>query len=72
MEASKILGCSNKLTMRLNEGCFLVLRILRSFEVREKKATSLPAKKKEITSRKKIEKIKIVVAAILITKKLNR
>jgi hypothetical protein len=47
MEARSVFGCSSKETTRLKEGCCFVLRLLMSLTVSEKKATSLPAIKKE-------------------------
>ena len=64
IDANKILGCSNKLTILLKEGCFLVFKILMSFEVKEKKATSLPARKKEIKYKKIMATTKTVEAAV--------
>jgi hypothetical protein len=63
MEASKVLGVSSKFTMRLYDGCCLVLSILMSLSVREKKATSDPANKNESRKRIKSIKTKTVVAA---------
>ena len=67
--ASKVFGCSSKLTMRRYEGCCFVLRTLISFKVSEKKATSEPAirkdKLKSITTRKR----STPVAAGVITRK---
>ena len=70
MAASNVFGCSSNVTMRLKEGCCLVLRTLMSFSVKEKKATSLPATRKEMMNRMKIIKISMVVAAGVIAKKL--
>ena len=42
-----------------------------SFEVREKKATSLPARKKESTKSKRAVINSTVVPAVLIDKKVN-
>ena len=67
--ANKILGCSNKLTIRLKEGCFLVFKILISFDVNEKKATSLPARKKEIKYNTIMATTSTVVSAVDIDKK---
>jgi hypothetical protein len=43
-----------------------------SFEVNEKKATSLPARKKESTKRKSVAINNTVVPAVLIDKKLKQ
>ena len=69
--ASNVLGCSSKVTIRLKEGCCLVFNIFISFEVSEKKATSLPATRKEIIKRTNIMKISMVVAAGVICKKIS-
>jgi hypothetical protein len=47
MDACKVLGCSSKVTILLKEGCCFVLSALISFTFSEKKATSLPAIRKE-------------------------
>ena len=62
MDACNILGCSSKCTMRRKDGCCLVLSRLRSFDVRENKATSLPAIKKESRNNKNAIMTKITVA----------
>jgi hypothetical protein len=72
MEASKILGCSSKCTILRKEGCLLVFKIFMSLEVNEKKATSLPATKKERIRSIKITKMSIVVAAGVIAKSVSR
>ena len=69
--ARSVLGCSSKFTILLNEACFLVFKILMSFKVSEKKATSLPARKNEKIKRIRIVNIKIVVAAVVIAIKLK-
>ena len=58
----KIFGCSSRDTILLKEGCFLVFNILISFEESEKKATSLPARKKESSNNKITLNKRIVVA----------
>jgi hypothetical protein len=63
IDANRVLGCSNKLTILLNEGCFLVFKILTSLELSEKNATSLPESKKDKRKSTKTATIKIVVAA---------
>lgn len=70
IEASKVFGCSSKLTILLKEGCFLVFKILTSFGLSEKKATSLPESKKDKRKRTKTVTIKIVVAAEETIKKI--
>ena len=72
IEASKIFGCSSRLTIRLKDGCCLVFKTLMSFDVSEKKATSLPARKKDNTNRMMMEKIRIVVAAVVIARKASK
>ena len=71
IDANKILGCSNKLTILLKEGCFLVFKIFISFGVSEKKATSLPAIKNDNKNNIRIVTIRIVVAAGEIVNKLK-
>jgi len=71
MAASSVLGCSSKLTIRLKEGFCLVFKTLISFDVSEKKATSLPATRKEMMSRINMMKIRIVVAAGVIARKMS-
>ena len=68
--ASNVFGCSSNVTIRLNEGCCLVFKILISFKVSEKNATSLPATRKEMIKRMKMMKTSMVVAAGVIAKKL--
>lgn len=68
MEANKILGWSNKLTIRLYAGRFFVRSILISLNVREKKAISDPASKKDNMKRMTTKKISMVVAAGVIAK----
>lgn len=63
MAASKVLGLSSKLTIRLKEGCCRVFKILISLEVSEKKATSLPATRKEIINSINIMKTSMTLAA---------
>ena len=63
MEASKVFGCSSKLTMRRYEGCLFVRNKLISLKVREKKAISAPASKKDNIKSISTENISIVVAA---------
>ena len=67
--ASKVLGCSNRLTMRRYEGCFLVFKILMSLLLREKKAISLPAVINDKKSRSNATKIKTVTAAVFKARK---
>lgn len=70
IDANKVFGCSSRLTILLNEGCFLVFKILTSFGLREKKATSLPESKKDNKKSTKTATIKIVVAAEETIKKI--
>ena len=63
IDASNVLGCSNKLTILLKEGCFLVFKIFTSFELSEKNATSLPDNRKDNKKSTKTATTKIVVAA---------
>jgi hypothetical protein len=63
IEANKIFGCSNNVTILLNEGCLRVFKILTSLVVNEKKATSLPAKKNDNKNKINNATISIVVAA---------
>ena len=70
IDASNVFGCSNRLTILLNEGCFLVFKILTSFGLREKKATSLPESKNDNKKSTKTATIKIVVAAEETIKKI--
>ena len=63
MEASNVLGVSSRLTILLYEGCCLVLSILISFRVNEKKATSDPASKNDIKKSIMTTKKSIVIAA---------
>ena len=67
-EFVKVLGCSSKVTIRLKDGCCLVFKTLISFKVKEKKATSLPATRKEMIRRMKIEKISMIAAAGVIAR----
>lgn len=69
MDASNVFGCSNSATIRLNDGCFRVFNTLISFDVSEKKATSLPEIKKENMNRIKSVNISTVVAAGVIASK---
>jgi hypothetical protein len=66
-EASRVLGSSNKFTIRLYPDCCLVFSIFTSLYDREKKATSAPETKKEISSKMMRRKIKIVEACVFIT-----
>lgn len=68
MEASRVLGASSKVTILLKEGCCLVLSILISLSVSEKKAISEPATKKEIKKRIITVKRSMVVAAGVIAR----
>ena len=70
--ASNVFGCSSNVTIRLKEGCCLVFKTLISFNVKEKNATSLPATRKEMIKRMKMIKIRMVVAAGVIAKKLMK
>jgi len=63
MEASNVFGCSIKFTIRLKDGCFLVFKTLISFTFMEKKATWLPATRKERIKSRIAKKIKTVSAA---------
>lgn len=72
IEASSVLGFSSKVTILLYEGCCLVLSILISFSVSEKKATSDPATKNDIKKRMITVKRSIVVAAGVIARKISR
>jgi hypothetical protein len=65
MEANRIFGCSSRFTILLKEGCFFVLSTLMSLLLSEKKATSLPAIKKESTNNTSNAKRSMVVAAEL-------
>ena len=67
--ASNVLGCSSRCTILLKEGCLLVFKTLMSLLEREKKATSLPATKKEIIKRMMAIKNKTVVAPGVMAKK---
>ncbi len=66
----KILGCSSSATILLKDGCFLVFKILISFEEREKNATSLPARKKESSNSKITMNKRMVVAPGVIASKI--
>lgn len=70
MDASKVFGVSSSVTIRLKEGCCRVLSILISLSVREKKAISEPATKKEIKKSIMMVKRRIVVAAGVIANNL--
>jgi hypothetical protein len=70
MEASRVLGSSSRDTMRFQERSCLVLRILISLNVREKKATSEPERTNDRRSRKSMTIARIVVAWGLITSRL--
>ena len=69
IEASNIFGWSSKLTMRRYAGCFFVLSILISLKVREKKAISDPASKKDSIKSSTTKKMSTVAAAGVIAKK---
>ena len=72
MDASKIFGCSSKLTMRRYAGCFFVRNIFISLNVREKKAISDPANKKDKIKRITTINISTVVAAgVIVARRLN-
>ena len=68
IEASSVLGVSSRVTIRLKEGCCLVLSILISLSVSEKNAIWEPATKKEIKKRIMTVKKRMVVAAGVIAK----
>ena len=70
MEASKVFGSSSRDTIRFQETSCLVLRILMSLNVREKKATSEPERTNDRISRKSTMIARIVVAWGLITSRL--
>ncbi len=72
IDASNVLGSSSKFTMRRKEGWRLVFSTLISFDVSEKNATSLPARKKERMKRIMMVKISMVVAAVVIAKKIKK
>ena len=63
IEANNVLGCSSKDTTRLKDGCCFVLRLLISLTVSEKKATSLPAIKKDRRYKTAAIKLSRMVAA---------
>ena len=71
MAANNVLGCSSKVTMRLNEGCWRVFKTLISFEVSEKKATSLPATRNETINKINMMKMSMVVAAGVIANRAS-
>lgn len=70
IDASNVFGVSRSVTIRLKEGCCRVLSILMSLSVREKKATSEPATKKEIKKSTMMVKRRMVVAAGVIANNL--
>ena len=72
MAASKVFGCSSKVTIRLKDGCCFVFKTLMSFDVSEKKATSLPATRNEMISSITIIKMSMVVAAGVIANKRSK
>ena len=63
IDASRIFGCSSRLTMRRKEGCFFVFRTLMSLADSEKKATSLPEIKNDNRKSMITENSSMVVAA---------
>lgn len=67
MEACNILGSSSNVTILRNDGFLFVFSTLISFDVKAKKATSLPAIKKDSMKNMKRAKISIVVAAGVMT-----
>ena len=72
MDASKVFGCSSKLTIRRYAGCFFVRSIFMSLNVREKKAISEPASKKDKMKRIITINISTVVAAgVIIARRLK-
>ena len=71
IDASNVFGCSSKSTIRLKAGCCLVLSILMSLYVSEKKATSEPAIKNETVNNKIAKKIRTAVAAGVIASSVN-
>lgn len=68
IDASKVLGWSNKLIIRRYAGCFFVLSILISLNVREKKAISDPANRKDKIKSMNTKKISTLAAAGVIAK----
>ena len=69
IDANKVFGCSSKLTIRRYAGCFFVRNIFMSLNVREKKAISDPANKKDNIKRITTINISTVVAAGVIAKR---
>ena len=69
IDASKVFGCSSKLTMRRYAGCFFVRSMFISLNVREKKAISEPASKKDRMKSITTINISTVVAAGVIAKR---
>ncbi|HCY90259.1 MAG TPA: hypothetical protein DHV17_08380 [Chitinophagaceae bacterium] len=63
IEASRVRGCSSKLTTLRKEGCFFVFSRFTSLGVKEKKATSLPDTKKDSMSSTKTMITNMVVVA---------
>jgi hypothetical protein len=62
MDINNVFGCSMRRTILLKEGFFLFFRMFTSLEEREKKATSLPAIKKESKKSKANKKNRTVEA----------
>ena len=72
MDANKVFGCSSKLTIRRYAGCFFVRNMFMSLKVREKKAISAPASKKDKIKRIITINISTVVAAgVIIARRLK-
>lgn len=72
MDASNVLGVSRRFTILLYAGCCLVLSILISLSVREKKATSEPANKKDSRNSTNNVNTKTVVAAGVMAKSVSK
>jgi len=68
-EASKFLGSSSKLTIRLQEASCFVFRIFTSLSVKEKKAILDPETMKDMTSRNRMRITKMVVPCASINNK---
>ena len=66
MLANKVFGCSSKVTMRRKAGCLFDLSILISLKVKEKKATSAPARRNDKEKSIRIRKISAPVVAAVI------
>jgi hypothetical protein len=68
-EARRALGSSSRLTILLQELSCLVLRMLTSLSLKEKKAIRDPETIKDITRKKSIRITRMVVACALINKR---